>query len=266
MTRFIYTPEMREFIAANIKGRRYAALAELMSERFGITFTTAQIHAYAQNHGLSNEMPSGTLIGERPLLFPPQILNFIKANAEGKTNAEMQELVNDTFGTDYTLMQVKQVKHRNHISSGLDGRFQKGNPAHNKGKKGYYAPGSEKGWFKKGHTPHDHHEIGTEVMTTDGYPAVKIAEPNVWKLKHILVWEEANGPVPEGYAVIFLDRDHTNTKLENLALVTRAELLELNRRELIKTDAELSETGVLIARVNCKISEIKRTKKETKIK
>lgn len=103
-------------------------------------------------------------------------------------------------------------------------------------------------------------------MTTDGYPAVKIAEPNVWKLKHILVWEEANGPVPEGYAVIFLDRDHTNTKLENLALVTRAELLELNRRELIKTDAELSETGVLIARVNCKISEIKRTKKETKIK
>lgn len=99
-------------------------------------------------------------------------------------------------------------------------------------------------------------------MTTDGYPAVKIAEPNVWKLKHVLVWEAANGPVPEGHAIIFLDQDHTNTNLENLALVSRAELLELNRRELITSNAELTTTGILIARVNCKISKIKRAKKE----
>lgn len=262
MTRFIYTSEMREFIAANIKGRRYAALAELMTERFGIAFTTEQLHSYAQNYKLTNDMPSGPLKGERPPLFSEPILNFIKANAEGKTNAEIRQLVNDTFGTDYTLKQVKQVKHRNHISSGLDGRFQKGNPAHNKGKKGYYAPGSEKGWFRKGNTPQTYLPVGSEVMTTDGYPAVKIGDPNVWKMKHIIVWEEAHGPVPKGHAVIFLDRDHTNTKLENLALVTRVELLELNRRELIRDNAELSAAGVLIARVNCKISEIKRAKKE----
>lgn len=233
-----YTQEQRDFIAANIKGRRYSALAELMSERFGIPFTGGQLHAYAQNHDLTNEMPSGPIIGERPRLFPEKILHFIMQNAKGKTNDELQKLVNDTFGTEYTVMQVKQVKQRNHITSGLDGRFQKGNPAHN------------------------HHEIGTEVITTDGYPAVKIAEPNVWKLKHILVWEEANGPVPEGYAVIFLDRDRTNTKLENLALVSRAELLDLNQRGLIKDDAELTTSGILIARINCKISKIKKAKKE----
>ena len=34
-----YTPEMKAFIAENIKGRRYAELAKLMSARFGITFT-----------------------------------------------------------------------------------------------------------------------------------------------------------------------------------------------------------------------------------
>ena len=92
-----YTPEQRDFIAANIKGRRYAALAELMTERFGITFTTEQIHAYAQNHKLTNGMPSGPLIGERPKLFPEEILNFIRENAEGKTNAELWKLVNATF-------------------------------------------------------------------------------------------------------------------------------------------------------------------------
>lgn len=257
-----YTQEQRDFIVANIKGRRYAELAELMSEHFGIPFTGGQLHAYAQNHDLTNGMPSGRIVGERPRLFSEEILHFIRENAKGKTNDELQKLVNDTFGTEYTVMQVKQVKQRNHITSGLDGRFQKGNPAHNKGKKGYYAPGSEKGWFKKGNTPHNHHEIGTEVITTDGYPAVKIAEPNVWKLKHILVWEEANGPVPEGYAVIFLDRDRTNTKLENLALVSRAELLDLNQRGLIKDDAELTTSGILIARINCKISKIKKAKKE----
>ena len=61
-----YTQEQRVFIAANIKGRRYSALAELMSERFGIPFTGGQLHAYAQNHDLTNEMPSGPIIGERP--------------------------------------------------------------------------------------------------------------------------------------------------------------------------------------------------------
>lgn len=257
-----YTQEQRDFIAANIKGRRYAALAELMSERFGIPFTGGQLHAYAKNHDLTNGMPSGRIVGERPRLFPDEVMSFIRENAKGKTNAELQKLVNDAFGTNYTEKQIQQVKHRNHITSGLDTRFQKGHATHNKGMKGYYAPGSEKGWFQKGNTPHNHHEIGTEVMTTDGYPAVKIAEPNVWKLKHILVWEEANGPVPEGYTVIFLDRDHTNTKLENLALVSRAELLELNRRELIKDDAELTMSGILIARINCKISKIKKAKKE----
>ena len=44
-----YTQEQRDFIVANIKGRRYAELAELMSEHFGIPFTGGQLHAYAQN-------------------------------------------------------------------------------------------------------------------------------------------------------------------------------------------------------------------------
>lgn len=105
-----YTPEMKAFIAENIKGRRYAELAKLMSARFGITFTAGQMHAYAQNHSLSNEMPTGPIAGERPLLFPEPILTFIRENAKGKTNAELWKLVNATFGTDYTEKQVKQVK------------------------------------------------------------------------------------------------------------------------------------------------------------
>ena len=84
-----YTPEMKAFIAENVKGRRYA---ELMSARFGIAFTASQMHAYAQNHSLSNGMPTGPIAGERPLLFPEPILTFIRENAKGKTNAELWKL------------------------------------------------------------------------------------------------------------------------------------------------------------------------------
>lgn len=256
-----YTPEMKAFIAENIKGRRYAELAKLMSARFGITFTAGQMHAYAQNHSLSNEMPTGPIAGERPLLFPEPIQTFIRENAKGKTNAELWKLVNATFGTDYTEKQVKQVKQRNHISSGLDGRFKPGTTPPNKGKKGYCAPGCEKSWFQKGHEPNNHLPVGSEVMRTDGYLQVKIAEPNIWKLKHILVWEKANGPVPKGSVVLFLDGNHENTSLENLMLITRAELARLNQRNLIRDDADLTKSGVLVARL---ISEIGKAKKKKK--
>lgn len=256
-----YTPEMQAFIAENVKGRRYAELAKLMSARFGITFTASQMHAYAQNHHLSNGMPTGPLVGERPLLFPEPILTFIRENAEGRTTAELQRLVNATFGTEYTESQTRQVKQRNHIQSGVDTRIKPGSIPPNKGKKGYCAPGCEKSWFQKGHEPNNHLPVGSEVMRTDGYLQVKIAEPNVWKLKHILIWEEANGPVPKGSVLLFLDGNHRNTALENLTLISRAELARLNQRGLIKDDAELTQSGVLVARL---ISEIGKAKKKKK--
>lgn len=251
---------MRDFIVQNISGRRYAELADLMSERFGEVFTAAQIHAFASNHHLTNGMPTGATPGERPKLFPDEIVTFIRENAAGKTNAALQKLVNDAFGTTYSIVQIDGVKARNHISSGLTGRFEKGHQSHNKGKKGVYAPGCERGWFKKGGIPHNHLEVGTEVMTTDGYLAVKIAEPNVWKMKHVIVWEEHNGKVPEGYVIIFADRNHRNTAIENLRLVTRGELAILNQRGLIKESPELTESGILIAKIIKKISEKKRRK------
>jgi hypothetical protein len=43
------------------------------------------------------------------------------------------------------------------------------------------------------------------------------------------VWEEANGPVPAGYIVAFIDGDPLNCELGNLRLLTRAENIARNR-------------------------------------
>jgi hypothetical protein len=45
---------------------------------------------------------------------------------------------------------------------------------------------------------------------------------------HRLLWEEHNGPFPDGHALVFKDRDKTNIVIENLELITRRELMLRN--------------------------------------
>lgn len=55
------------------------------------------------------------------------------------------------------------------------------------------------------------------------YILVKVAQPDVWKTMHTHVWEQANGPLPEGMIVAAKDGNVKNTDLANLCLRTFAE-------------------------------------------
>lgn len=114
---------------------------------------------------------------------------------------------------------VKKVGHKY--------RFYKGQPSWNKGVKGYM--GSNRTSFKKGNRPPNFVEIGTESLDRDGYTKVKIEHPNVWELKHRVIWKERFGEIPDKHAVIFLDGNKQNFDLFNLALVHRRDLLYFNR-------------------------------------
>lgn len=130
----------------------------------------------------------------------------------------------------------------------------------NKGRKGYHTPGSEKGWFKKGQTPWNHVNVGDEAWTSDGYLKVKIAEPNRWKQKHVLVWEQQNGKVPAGFMITFKDKNHANCSIENLTLITKSENAIMNNQGLRSEDPELTETGILLARLKSKVSKKEKQK------
>lgn len=258
-----YTPEMQEFIAAHSVGMHTDELAELVSTTFNVNVTASAIRSYQTRHKLPNGLHGGDW-RNRTRLFTPEIHQFIVENVKGITSEELANRVSKKFGINLTSTQLRNYKARYNLRSGVDARFHPGFIPHNKGKKGYYAPGCEKGWFKKGQAPTNHHDVGTEVMGADGYLKVKIAEPNVWKLKHILLWESARGPIPEGHKVIFLDQDHTNVKLDNLALVTDAELLMLNQHGLVTENAELTQAGIMVSRVRCVTAKIKRERKKGK--
>lgn len=104
-------------------------------------------------------------------------------------------------------------------------RFQKGHVPENKGKK--MAPEvyeKVKGtMFQKGHAPVNHRPVGSERITRDGYVEIKVAEPGKWRLKHRMVWEETNGPIPPGYNIQFRNKNRQDLRLENLYLIARSE-------------------------------------------
>ena len=76
--------------------------------------------------------------------------------------------------------------------------------------------------FKKGNRPQTWVPVGSESKTK-GYIRVKVAEPNVWRQRSHVVWEEANNkPLPEGWIVRHLDDDPLNDAPENLEAMPRS--------------------------------------------
>lgn len=181
--------------------------------------------------------------------YSDEIRAFIEKNYKGNGPTVMTELVNKTFGTDYTKSQIRSYYKNHKLNSGVTGRFEKGHIPANKGRKGYCHPRSVKTQFKKGNIPVNHRSIGSERKDKDGYIRVKVAEPKTWKLKHRLLWEENKGPIPKGYIVIFKDGNKENINLENLALVSRAESAELSSKSLWSNNPKLTEAGINVTRI-----------------
>lgn len=85
--------------------------------------------------------------------------------------------------------------------------------------------------------------VGAERISKDGYlerkthdhipDGVSREEANRlrarrWRGVHVIVWEAANGPLPKGHAIVFKNGDKRDIRLENLACITRRELMARN--------------------------------------
>lgn len=120
---------------------------------------------------------------------------------------------------------------------GKDTRFKKGNIPWNKGMKGRKATGrAVETQFKpgqlNGRAAEMYQPLGSERVTRDGIRQRKIRDDGPsqyrWRAVHALLWEEHNGPIPKGHIVVFKDGNRENITLENLELITRAELMNRN--------------------------------------
>ncbi|MCB4863316.1 HNH endonuclease [Sphingobium sp. PNB] len=139
---------------------------------------------------------------------------------------------------DVSLKNFNALCKRNGWLTGRTGCFAKGQTPHNKGVpcepgRGGRHPNARRTQFKKGNQPHNTNYLHHERVSKDGYVEISIDEQNPhtgferrYVLKHKWLWEQANGPVPKGYALKCLG-DRLNTDPSNWELVPRALLPRL---------------------------------------
>lgn len=131
-------------------------------------------------------------------------------------------------------------------------RFKKGSVPPNKGKKmspEVYEKVKET-MFKKGNSPVNHREVGSERINVDGYIETKVAEPNVWRLKHRIIWEQYNGVIPAGYNVQFKNRNTQDCRIENLYIISKSEQMRTENSLVARYPKEVQEVIRLKGVVN----------------
>lgn len=191
---------------------------------------------------------------------------FIIDNYYGKYSKELADMFNKQFNTNITAKEIKNYRENHKLNSGLTGRFEKGHITHNKGKQQTEYMSKETiektkaTRFKKGNIPQNRREIWEERISKDGYIYIKVRDGCLndnWELKHRYIYKQHYGEIPDGYNVMFADKNKRNFDIDNLILVSKSEDLIMNNNKLLFSNKELTKTGHLIAKVIDKTNKAK---------
>lgn len=195
------------------------------------------------------------------MTYTVEMRKFLEEYIPGHHHSETAEEFGKRFGLKIESKAVSSYAKNHKVKTGFSGRFEKGHVPQNKGTKCESRGRMAETQFKKGHTPHNALPVGTEVKRSDGFIQVKIAEPNIWKLKQRITWESVNGPVPKTHLLIFMDGNKENCSIDNLKLVPRNIHSIMNNKKLRSESAELTETGILVAQLLSELAK-RRNKNE----
>lgn len=157
--------------------------------------------------------------------FSKEEEDFIKENVSGKFNTEIAELFFKTFNKTIKPSQVKHIKRKHKLRSGVNSKF------------------------TKGIKPHNYKPVGSEFVGHNGYIRIKAADPNTWVYKQKYIYEQVHGKIPKGYHVIFANQDKTDFSIDNLLLVKNKDILVAKNKHLLFEEKELTKTGILIAQL-----------------
>ncbi|WP_347139464.1 HNH endonuclease [Paracoccus sp. SSK6] len=166
------------------------------------------------------------------IYYLPQELAWIEAHRSMPRREAHAEFCRRWERDDVSLSNYAALCKRHGWMTGRTGRFEKGQAAHNKGKPMPFNANSAATRFKAGQRSGRaaalHKPIGTERISRDGYVERKVNDglpmQRRWRGVHLIRWEEANGPLPQGHALKCLDGDRANTDPSNWEVVPRSML------------------------------------------
>lgn len=192
----------------------------------------------------------------------PDMVAYMKQIIPGHEENEIRAMFLEKFSIELSEAQIGNFKNKYKIYSGTHGGcFKKGQVPMNKGKK--MSPEVyekvKHTMFHKGHTPVNHRPVGSERINVDGYTEIKVAEPNKWRLKQRLVYEEYYGvTLTSNDVIIFLDGNKQNLDIKNLYKMTRAALVRYNQDGLYSDNPEQSRAAANVAILKSEIIKKKR--------
>ena len=169
-----------------------------------------------------------------------QVYNQANANGLKKSKAFIAETTRKN--------QLKQIE------AGTHKGFPKGHIPDNKGKKmsaELYEKMRQSGtWYQKGNRPQNYKPVGSTRISIDGYIEIKTKDPRTWEMLHRHNWEKCFGKIPEGYNLVFKNKIRTDTRVENLKLLSHAQLMSKNTihryptevKDLIRTLSKFKKT------------------------
>ena len=235
-------------------------LTRAFDDRFDMTKTETAIRSVMKNHKFRCGRAPGERLRKRLRIYTEEQARFIRDNYKGKSIAEMTALFSERFGPGKTQKQIKTFVHNRGIISGRTGYFPRGNKPWNINTKGKGLTGPNKRSFKKGNVPANRKPLWSErICQKDGFIQMKVPErdpytgfPTRYRHKHVFIWEQAHGPVPEGKVVAFINGDKTRCDLENLMLILRAELLNLNQNGYKDTPDSIKPSVLMLSKLQVK--------------
>lgn len=245
MSKFIYTEEMVEYLRVVAVGKHRDDITKAFNERFGTSKAVSAIASAMSARGIV----SGYVHSNPVWIFTLEQIDWIKEQYALRSVSLFYPDFVLKFGNDRSPRQIEFFIKNQGIVSGRDTTIKPGAIPHNKGRPFKAGGRSAETQFKKGRRGHNHRNVGDEVITKDGYINVKIAEPSVWRQKHVIAWEQHNGPLKKGERVSFRDNNRTNVDIDNLMLVTSGEMGVMNKQGLSKVEPELKDAALMLAQL-----------------
>jgi hypothetical protein len=147
----------------------------------------------------------------------------------------------------------------NLIEGGKKFRFKPGNIPFNKGKEmpSEVYEKAKATMFKKGNRPYNWKPDGTIVERKDAdqsgrvYLYYKIKDSK-WILYHNKIWIDANGPIPKGNIIRFIDSNTRNCDISNLEMVSMKD--NMLRNSIQRFPQEIQQVIKLTSKLNKKIN------------
>ncbi|MDO6718849.1 HNH endonuclease signature motif containing protein [Psychrosphaera sp. 1_MG-2023] len=249
----VYNKAMLQFLEENFKDMFTKELTEAFNKKFGKKKTVGQIKACLNNHGIK----AGVRRNRTPRRYLNEHLTFLQKHYLTMNLEELTAAFNNEFPKFNANIKSIRACLRNHkILSGRTGHFVPGEDSWNKGMKGLNT-GGEAGWFKKGARSLNQKPVGSERVNVVGYIEIKVSDPNKWRLKNRVLWEQANGPLSSDDVITFIDNNPLNCVLDNLMKISRAQHAVINKMGLANVQPEAKETTALIASVVMKTNEVR---------